>query len=106
MFRSDRGIIEPSRHRMSQFNLAFFVGEQKSFRSLQHAKPAALKTRGVLATPNSFATRFDADHPHMSILQKRMEQTEGVATAADAGDEQIGQAFLALANLAARFTAT
>ena len=34
-----------------------------------------------------------------------MEQTDGVAAAADTGDEQIGQPFLALQNLAARFDA-
>src|SRR5438094_7019612 len=102
MFRPDGGIIEPSRHRMGQFNLAFFVGEQESFRSLKHAEASALKTGRMFAAANAFATGFNADHSNISILQERMEQADGIAAPADAGDEQIRQPFFAFANLAAR----
>ena len=85
--------------------MAFFVGEQESFRSLEDTETSALKTGGVFTAANSFAARFDANHPHMSILQKRMKQTDGVAAATDTGDEQIRQALFAFENLTARFDA-
>src|SRR5438477_429536 len=105
MFGPDRGIIESGGDGVGQFDLAFFVRQQKSFRSLQDAEPSALESRSVFARADSFAASLDADHAHMSILQKRMEQTDCVRAAADAGDEQIWQAFFAFENLPARFNA-
>src|ERR1700736_2703464 len=105
MFRTDRGIIEAGRHRMGQFDLAFFIGEEKGFRSLQNAEPSTLKPRGVLTTANAFAAGFHPDHPYMLILQEWMEEADRVAATADAGDQQIGQSFFALENLPARFHA-
>src|SRR5215471_4660372 len=105
MFGADRGVIEPGRNRMGQFDLAFFVREEKSLRALQNTESPALKTRGVLSGANSFATGFDADHSHLSILQERVEQADGVAAATDTRDEQIGQTFFALENLATRLDA-
>ena len=87
MFRSNRGIIEPGRHRMGQFDLAFFIGEQESFCSLEDTETSALETGGMFTAANSFAARFDANHQNMSILQKRIEQTDGVTTAANASNE-------------------
>src|SRR5205807_8946681 len=103
MFGADCGVIEAGRHRMGQFDLPFFVREQKSLRALQYAEASTLKAGCMFTGTNSFASGFDADHPHMSILQERMEQTDGVAAAADARDEQIGQPFFALKSLTTRF---
>src|SRR5206468_804954 len=90
---------------MGQLDLALFVGEQKSFRPLQNAEAPALKTGGVFSAANAFATSFNSDHSNMSIVQKRMEQANGVAAAADTGDEQIWQTTFAFENLMARLNA-
>src|SRR6267378_5655143 len=90
---------------MGQLDLALFVGEQKSFRPLQNAEAPALKTGGVFSAANAFATSFNSDHSNMSIVQKRMEQANGVAAAADTGDEQIRQTTFAFENLMARLNA-
>src|SRR6267143_4560900 len=90
---------------MGQFDLPFLVREKKSFGALQHAEAPGLETRGMLTATNSFAASFNADHPHISILEKGMEQADGVAAAADARDEQVRQALFAFENLAARFNA-
>src|SRR5438477_4952804 len=103
MFGADGGVIEPGRDGMGEFDLAFFVGQQKSFRSLEHTKPSALKPRGVFATSNAFATRLDADHPYLSIFEEWMKQTDGIAAAADARHQQIRLPSLAFEDLAARF---
>src|SRR6266852_6492764 len=90
---------------MRQFDLAIFVCEQKSFRPLQHTEPSALETRRVFPAANAFTAGFDADHSYLSIFEKGVKQANGVAPAADAGDKQIGETFLALKDLAARFDA-
>src|SRR6516164_6136407 len=90
---------------MGQFNLAFLVCQQKSFCSLEHAKSSALETRGVLAGMNSVAPGFDPGHSNVRIVQEWMEQSDSVTSAADTGYQQIGQTFLALENLLARFDA-
>src|SRR2546430_9196216 len=105
MFWPDGGVIETGGHRMGQFDLAFVVGEQESFRSLEHAEASALETGCMFAAANAFAAGFDADHPNISVLQEWMEQSDRVAAAADAGDEQIRQALFAFENLAACFNA-
>src|SRR2546428_13040154 len=84
---------------MGQLDLALFIGEQKSFRPLQNAEAPALKTGGVFSAANAFATSFNSDHSNMSIVQKRMEQANSVAAAADTGDEQIWQTTFAFENL-------
>jgi len=54
---------------------------------------------------NSLATGFDSDHPDTLIIQKRMEQANGIAAATDASNEQIGQALFAFEDLLSRFLA-
>src|SRR5215469_3552462 len=105
MFRANGGVIEPGRDRMGQFDLAFFVREQKRFCALENSEPSGLKTRRMFATANSSSAGFDPDHSHVSILQKRMKQTDSITAASHAGDEQIWKAFFALENLAARLNA-
>ena len=84
---------------MGQFDLAIFVREQKSFGSLKHSQPSSLESCRMFAGANSFAAGFDPDHAHVRIIQKRMEQTDGIAAATDTGDKQIGQALFAFENL-------
>src|SRR5438105_14253737 len=90
---------------MGQLDLALFVGEQKSFGPLQDAEAPALKTGGMFSAANTFATSFNSDHLNMSIVQKRLEQADGAAAAADAGDKQIRRPTFAFENLMARLSA-
>src|SRR5207247_7156515 len=90
---------------MGQLDWARVVGEQKSFRPLQNAEAPALKTGGLFSAANAFATSVNTDHSNMSVVQKRMEQANGVAAAADTGDEQIWQTTFAFENLMARLNA-
>src|ERR1700745_2497990 len=105
MFASDCGVIEAGGHCIGQLDLALFVGGEKSLRPLKNAEAPALKTGGVFSAANAFATSFNSDHSNMSIVQKRMEQANGVAAAADTGDEQIRQTSFAFENLMARLNA-
>src|SRR5437764_13802935 len=105
MLGTDRGVIEPRGNRVGQLDLAILVREQKCFCSLKDTQPSSLKSRRVFAGSNSFAAGFDSNHAHAGVAQERMEQTNGVAAATDAGDEQIGQTLFAVENLLPRFLA-
>ena len=62
----------------------------------EHPVVLPQKSRRVFPGSNSLATRFDSDHPDALVIQKRMEQANGVAPATNASDEQIGQALFAV----------
>src|SRR5438309_7584297 len=102
VFGTNRGVIEPRGNGMRQLDLAILVREQKCFCSLKNPQYSSLKSRRVFPGPNSFATRFNSDHPDTLVIQKRMEQANGVAATTDAGDEQIGQALFTFENLLPR----
>src|SRR5581483_6029076 len=103
MFGADRGIIESGRDRMRELNLAFFIGEQKCFCSLQDAEPSALKARGVFAAANSFTARLNAYHPHSVVLQEGVKESKGIATTADASNEKIRKPLFPFQYLVASF---
>src|SRR5438105_14606713 len=103
MLGTDRGVIEPRGNRVGQLDLAILVREQKCFCSLKNTQSSSLKSRRVFPGSNSLATRFDSDHPDTLVIQKRMEQANGVAAATNASDEQIGQALFAVEDLLSRF---
>src|SRR5437763_16164820 len=90
---------------MGQLDLAVLIREQKCFRALEDTEPAALETRGVFPSADAFAAGFDADHPNRCVVQQWMEESDGVASAADACDEQIRKPLFALYDLPARFAA-
>src|SRR5437762_13104516 len=103
--RNNQSIIELCRNRMRQLDFAILVSEQKCFCSLKNTQSSSLKSRRVFPGSDSLATRFDSDHPDALVIQKRMEQANGVAAATNASDEQIGQALFAVEDLLSRFLA-
>jgi len=79
--------------------LTKLILENVGLRSLQHAQRAALKTRSVFLRLDAFATRLDTEHLYAGVFEERVEQTDGVRAAADAGDEQVGQALFLFQDL-------
>ena len=51
------------------------------------------------------AAGLDAAHLHRRVVEERVEQADGIRAAADAGEEQVGQAALLLQNLPAGLVA-
>jgi hypothetical protein len=72
---------------------------------LQHARGAAAEARRVLADFVAPPAGFDADQFDCPIGHKRVEHADGVAPAAHAGENGIGQAAFGFQNLAARLLA-
>ena len=70
---------------------------------MKHAEFASLETSGVFALFDAVTTGFDTDHLHIFVIEKRMEQPDGVGTATDAGDKQIGKTLFAFHDLGTGF---
>ena len=64
---------------------------------MQHARPAGVMRRRVLAGRDAVAAGLDADDPHVAVVEEGVEQADGVGAAADAGDQRVGQAAFRLA---------
>jgi hypothetical protein len=59
---------------------------------LQDAERTAVKARRVLLGNDAVAAGLDAAHADRGIVEEGIEQADGIGAAADAGEEQIGQA--------------
>src|SRR6516162_386133 len=86
---------------MGELNLSIFVRQEISLRALQHAKATRLKTGSMFSRSNSASTGLDTDHPNARIMEKGIEKSDGVASAANACYQQIRQTLFLLENLAA-----
>ena len=66
-------------------NLAHLILQDVGMRAVQHAGNASVEARGVLAESRAAPSRFDTDHRHRLVVQKLVEQSDGVAPPPDAG---------------------
>src|SRR5271166_3026062 len=105
VLRPYRRIIQTSRNRMGRGDLPRLVLQHVGIRSLQHARAAAVETRGVLAQRVATSSRLDANQFHLAVLQELVEKADCVRTAADAGDERSWQPALGFENLLASLLA-
>src|SRR6266849_538987 len=111
MLGADGRIVEASGNRMSGRDLAVFVLQNVSVRSLKDAgaRPAKSLMRdkacSVFAEFAAAAAGFDADHFHVGVAQKLIKEADGIRTAADAGEKMRRQALFGGENLLARFAA-
>ena len=99
----DGGVVEAGGDGVGELDLAVGVGEEPGFGALEDSEFAALETCGVAASHDAVTSGFDAGHFHRFITQEGIKETDRIASAAHAGDEEVWQAFLALEDLAAGF---
>src|SRR5687768_574878 len=93
---------------MRRSDLPSFVLQDVAQSPLQHAGPPAsalVEAGRVLAQILPAASRLDAYHPHASVSEEGVKETDGVRAAADAGHERVGQAPFPLDELRARLAA-
>ena len=90
---------------MGQFDLPILVGQKPCLGALKDAEFATLEAGGVLATDEAAAAGLDPGHAYRLVVEEGVEKTDCVATAADAGNQEVGKAFLALEDLLAGLVA-
>src|SRR4029453_9639953 len=72
-----------SRNRVRWFDIAVRVLQYPSLGSLQNPQGAARETRSVAARADALACGLDANQPDVSVVDECIEDTHGVAAAAD-----------------------
>ena len=81
---------------MRLVHLAVGVLQQVGAVAVQHAGAAVREAGRVLAGVDAAPGRLDADHPHLGVVEERVEQPHRVRPAADGGDQRVRQAALGL----------
>ena len=90
---------------MSFADLTMFVLNHISANSMKHALGTACEGRGVPVSVYTVTTGFDAEEPDGLVLCERVKHSYGVAAAAYAGDDGVGQFAFQLLHLFFRFIA-
>jgi hypothetical protein len=90
---------------MRQIDVPIVVLQHEGSCALQDTGAAAGKPRRVPAARNRFTAGFDANQPDAAIVHERVEDADGIAAAADAGDDGGGQRAGHVENLRARLAA-
>src|SRR6476660_6037681 len=76
---------------MRQINLSVGILKKIGHGPLQHTWRSSGKSRRMFSARDSQTARFNTDHLHLLIPDKRMEESDGIAATADAGNETIRQ---------------
>src|SRR5688572_3988222 len=76
---------------MRQLDVPGVVLQDERARALEHAGAAAGEARRVAPRGDALAARFNADQSHARIVDEAVEDADGVAASADAGDDDVRQ---------------
>ncbi|MBI3555027.1 MAG: hypothetical protein HY074_02035 [Deltaproteobacteria bacterium] len=105
MFRANRGVVQAGRDAVGLEHLPRLVLKKIGKRAVKYPGRATRETRGMLAAGNADAASFDAGHRDAGIIDERVKQADGIASAAHARNELIGQLARLFQNLPARLDA-
>ncbi|KAG1391315.1 hypothetical protein G6F59_014930 [Rhizopus arrhizus] len=92
MLRADARIVQAGRDRMGFDDLAVVVAQHVGAVAMQHARATGGDRRRMAPGADAITCRFGADDLDLSVVEEGMEQADGIAAAADAGGDRIGQA--------------
>ena len=92
MFRADARIIQTRRDGVNGGRLAVGVLQYVAEAAVQNARLPETQRGRMIAHRPAPATRFDADNFDAGVFDERIKHPGRVAAAADAGDDDIGQA--------------
>src|SRR5438105_851003 len=99
VLRPNGRIIKSRRNRMGRSNLAGVVLQNVGISSLQHARRPTTETCSMFAELLPTPTGLHANESHLLILEKLVENADGVGASADASDDSGRQLALSFQNL-------
>src|SRR5688500_16111879 len=76
---------------MRQLDVPGVVLKDERACALEHAGAAAGKARRVAPRGDALAARFNPDQPHARIVEEAVEDADGIAASANAGDDDVRQ---------------
>ena len=89
MFRTDGSIVQAGGDAVRIRDLAVLVLQHVGIRPMKHAFAAAVETGGVFAGVDTAASRLYADQPYGLVFKEAGEDADGVAAAADTGNDAV-----------------
>ena len=99
MFRADAGIVQSGGDGVHRRDLSVLILAEVGFHTMENAQPPGVdggcRLEGVDTSPG----RLAADEPHVFILNKKGKTSDGVGSAAHAGQHRVGEASLLRKNL-------
>src|SRR5579872_6428903 len=105
MLGTNARVIKPSANRVRLHDLPKRGLQKIRTRSVQHSYAPGADRGGRTPAVDALSRGFDAPQPHVFVVQKRREDSHGIASAADARDHIARQAPEALQALRARLYA-
>ena len=91
MLGADAGVIEPGRDGVGVHNLTGFIRHQIGPIAVENTGNTGTQWRRVGTGLQPMSTGFDAVHGHFPVIEKRVEQTDGVGATTDTGDQDVWQ---------------
>src|SRR5580692_271089 len=105
MLRTHARVIEPGGYRMRLAYLAEGILQDQRVAALQYARRPERERCRVVAESRTSASRLDAQQLDFGIVDKRMEQADGIRAAAHASDRDVRQSAGERQHLRARLAA-
>ena len=105
VFGADAGVVQARRDAVGRPDLPVLVLQDVRRRAVQDALAARRQRRRVVLGVDAAPGGLDADQPHARVVDERVEDAHRVGAAADAGDDDIGQAAGVFLQLLPRFDA-
>ena len=99
MFRSDSRIIQTGRNRVNRCNLTKFILTEIRFHTVENARPPCCDRCCRFRCIHAPACRFTSNQSHILIFNKMIKGTDGIGTAAHAGQNRIRQFAFRFKNL-------
>src|SRR5262245_46203330 len=88
---ADAGVVQARRHGMARRRLTIGALKHLAERAVQDAALAVAERGAMFAALDAASARFDADQLDIGIEDERVEHAGGVAAAAHAGYDHVGQ---------------
>ena len=105
VLRSDAWVIKTGGNGVHWRDLPVFVLAKVAFHAVEDAEASRCDGRGGLGRVGSATCGFASDELHRRVVDEMVEGSDGVASAADAGEHGVGQAAFLLLQLLFYFAA-
>ncbi len=91
VFRPYPRVVQACRYRVGRMDLSVSILEQNNAASVEHAVASLAHRGGVPLRFDTLAGRFHSDQANPGLIEKGVEEADGVASAVYAGNAGLGK---------------